>query len=74
MVDMLGWVATVVVLVSMTFKSMFKLRVVNSVACVLWIWYGYLITNNPTMVVNVSILITHTVWFYKMGHLKSQKE
>jgi uncharacterized protein with PQ loop repeat len=74
MVDILGWVATVVVLVSMTFKSMFKLRVMNSVACVLWIWYGYLITNNPTMVVNVSILITHMVWFYKMGHLKSQKK
>ena len=74
MVDILGWVATVVVLVSMTFKSMFKLRVINSVACVLWIGYGYLIMNNPTMFVNFAILITHMVWFYKMKYLKTQKD
>lgn len=65
MVDILGWIATAVVLLSMTFKSMFKLRVVNSVACVLWVGYGYLIMNNPTMFVNAAILITHIIWFYK---------
>jgi hypothetical protein len=65
MVDVLGWIATAVVLLSMTFKSMFKLRAINSVACVLWVWYGYLIMNNPTMFVNSAILITHIIWFYK---------
>jgi hypothetical protein len=65
MVEVLGWIASVVVLMSMTFKSMFKLRVVNSLACILWVWYGYLIMNNPTMFVNVAILTTHIMWFYK---------
>ena len=65
MVEVLGWIASVVVLMSMTFKSMFKLRVVNSLACALWVWYGYLIMNNPTMFVNVAILTTHIMWFYK---------
>jgi uncharacterized protein with PQ loop repeat len=65
MIDLIGWVASLVVLISMTFKTMWKLRLVNSIACVMWILYGYLITNNPTMFVNLSILITHIVWFSK---------
>jgi hypothetical protein len=65
MIELFGWMASVVVLVSMTFKTMWKLRLVNSVACIMWIFYGYLIINNPTIFVNLAILITHIVWFIK---------
>ena len=65
MIDLLGWSSSVVVLVSMTFKTMWKLRLMYSVACVMWICYGYFITNNPTMFVNLAILITHIIWFVK---------
>jgi len=65
MIDLLGWLSSVVVLASMTFKTMWKLRLMNSVACVMWICYGYFITNNPTMFVNLAILITHIIWFVK---------
>jgi hypothetical protein len=65
MIELLGWVSSVVVLVSMTFKTMWKLRLVNAIACVMWICYGYLIENNPTMFVNLAILITHIIWFSK---------
>jgi len=65
MTDLIGWIASLVVLVSMTFKTMWKLRLVNSIACVMWIFYGYLISNNPTMFVNFAILVTHIIWFSK---------
>ena len=65
MIDLLGWVSSIVVLVSMTFKTMWKLRLVNSIACIMWICYGYFISNNPTMFVNLTILITHVIWFVK---------
>ena len=65
MIDLLGWASSVVVLVSMTFKTMWKLRLVNSIACIMWICYGYFISNNPTMFVNLAILITHIIWFVK---------
>ena len=65
MIELFGWMASVVVLVSMTFKTMWKLRLVNSIACIMWIFYGYLIINNPTIFVNLAILITHMVWFIK---------
>jgi hypothetical protein len=65
MIELVGWIASVVVLVSMTFKTMWKLRLVNSFACVMWIFYGYLILNNPTIFVNFAILVTHIIWFTK---------
>ena len=65
MIDLLGWVSSAVVLVSMTFKTMWKLRLVNSIAWIMWIWKGYFISNNPTMFVNLAILITHIIWFVK---------
>ena len=65
MIELIGWIASVVVLVSMTFKTMWKLRLMNSIACVMWIVYGYLISNNPTIFVNFAILVTHIIWFIK---------
>jgi uncharacterized protein with PQ loop repeat len=65
MIDLIGWIASLVVLSSMTFKTMWKLRLVNSIACVMWIFYGYLISNNPTIFVNFAILVTHIIWFNK---------
>jgi hypothetical protein len=65
MIDLLGWLSSVVVLVSMTFKTMWKLRLTNSIACIMWVCYGYFISNNPTMFVNLAILITHIIWFVK---------
>lgn len=65
MIDLLGWLSSVVVLASMTFKTMWKLRLTNSIACIMWICYGYFISNNPTMFVNLAILITHIIWFVK---------
>ena len=65
MIDLLGWLSSVVVLVSMTFKTMWKLRLTNSIACIMWVCYGYFISNNPTMFVNLAILITHIIWFGK---------
>jgi len=65
MIDLLGWLSSVVVLSSMTFKTMWKLRLTNSIACIMWICYGYFISNNPTMFVNLAILITHIIWFVK---------
>ena len=65
MIEALGWFASIIVLISMTFKTMWRLRLLNAIACVLWIWYGFLILNNPTIFVNSAILVAHIFWFYK---------
>lgn len=65
MIDVLGYVATTFVVISMCFKNINYLRFFNAIACILWIWYGYKINNNPTMLVNAIILAVHIIWWIK---------
>jgi uncharacterized protein with PQ loop repeat len=60
-IDVLGWVATGVTLISMMVKDMKLLRGINSMGCLLWISYGMLRVDTPLIVVNSTILIIHIV-------------
>jgi uncharacterized protein with PQ loop repeat len=60
-IEMLGWVATGVTLISMMVKDMKLLRGINSMGCLLWISYGILKGDTPLIVVNSTILIIHIV-------------
>jgi hypothetical protein len=62
-VDILGWVATGVIVLSFTVKDMWWLRIVNSFGTLLWLIYGGLKGDHPVLVVNALILIAHLNWF-----------
>jgi len=62
-IDILGWVATAVVVISFTVKDMWRLRIVNSIGTLLWIIYGALKQDYPILAVNAMILMTHFIWF-----------
>lgn len=61
-IDILGWVATGVIVVSFTVRDMWWLRIVNSFGTLLWLIYGGLKEDHPVLVVNVLILIAHLNW------------
>ncbi len=65
MTEILGWVATAVVLLSFTVQDMRKLRFVNLVGCLLWIGYGFILMSKPVIFVNISIALIHSYWFIK---------
>jgi len=65
MIDILGWIATTVVVISFTVKDMMLLRIINGTGNILWLVYAGLRGDLPLLVVNVSILLTHLYWFYK---------
>jgi hypothetical protein len=65
MTEILGWVATAVVLLSFTVQGMRKLRIVNLLGCILWIGYGFILMSKPVIFVNISIAIIHTYWLIK---------
>ena len=65
MIDILGWVATAVVVISFTVKDMLWLRVVNGTGAALWFIYGGLKGDIPLLVVNILILMAHIHWYYK---------
>lgn len=62
--DWIGYLAMLVTIISFVPKEIKLIRILNSNACVLWIIYGILIDNTPTVMVNVIVLIIHLIWFY----------
>lgn len=65
MTEILGWVATALVLLSFTIQDMRRLRIVNMLGCILWIGYGFILMIKPVIFVNMSILIIHSYWLIK---------
>jgi hypothetical protein len=64
-IETLGWIATVGTLVSFAVKDMWKLRLINGSASIIWIVYGLLKLDNPIIVINASVILMHLYWFYK---------
>jgi len=65
MIDVLGWIATAVVVGSFAIQDVRKLRIINMIGSMLWIAYGFLKQDNPIIFVNISIILMHTYWFIK---------
>jgi Flp pilus assembly protein protease CpaA len=65
MIDILGWIATAVVVVSFAIQDVRKLRIINMLGSMLWIVYGFLKQDNPIIFVNISIMLMHIYWFIK---------
>jgi len=56
LVEIIGYLASIVVLCSFTMKDVKKLRMVNMVGCLLFVIYGFMM---PTIRVGLPIIITN---------------
>jgi len=65
MIEIIGWIATIGTLLSFAVKDMYKLRLINSAASIVWIVYGILKVDNPIIVINSAVIVMHLYWFYK---------
>ncbi|GLQ75638.1 hypothetical protein [Vibrio penaeicida] len=54
-VEWFGYLASLVVLVSLTMTSIIKLRVINFIGCLLFAAFAYFIDSYPTMLMNLGI-------------------
>ena len=63
--DILGYVAMGLSVLSFTLQKQRFIRMANLVACLTWVWYGFVINNNPTIIVNIMVAITHVYWFIR---------
>ncbi len=61
MVDLVGWLATAVFMMSYFAKGPIALRRIQGVAAVLWALYGVLIHKSPVIVANV-LVAAAAVW------------
>jgi hypothetical protein len=65
MIEIFGWIATAGTLLSFAVKDMWKLRLINGSASIVWVVYGILKMDNPIIVINASVILMHLYWFYK---------
>jgi uncharacterized protein with PQ loop repeat len=61
MIDFIGYLAPVFVVLSFLFKDLKKLRMVNSVGCVLFVIYGLFIAAYPVVIAN-GIIVCVNIW------------
>jgi len=72
-IETIGYLAPAFLVLSFLFKDMVKLRLINSVGCVFFIIYGFLISAYPVVIANaivVGINIYH-LFFAKKQNLVS---
>lgn len=63
MIEIVGYIATFLVMMSFVMKDVTRLRVINALGCMVWIVYGFMLESNPVIVTNVGILAINA------GHL-----
>jgi uncharacterized protein with PQ loop repeat len=70
-IEGLGYVATVVTLLSMVVSDVKLLRGINGLGCLLWIAYGMLTNSIPVLLVNALILVIH---IFKLVQMREEEE
>ncbi|WP_405370951.1 MULTISPECIES: uroporphyrinogen decarboxylase [unclassified Nonlabens] len=76
--DLVGYAASVVVLISFFMKNINTLRIVNSLGCAIFILYGFLFdtVNIPIIITNLGILVVNGYYLFikKNDEIKEVKE
>ena len=57
MIDLLGWVATAMVVASYFSRKPTTLRRIQGAGACLWLAYGVLIHSNPVIVANIFVVV-----------------
>ncbi|MFI5208039.1 MAG: hypothetical protein ACHQX4_08470 [Gemmatimonadales bacterium] len=63
--DWLGWLATVLVVVSYLVKSPVMLRRIQGTGATLWLLYGVLIHSQPVIVANIVVVTAALVTSFR---------
>ena len=66
--EMMGYAAMAVLMVSFLLKDLTKLRLVNTVACTLFVIYGFLMTpaSYPIVISNAFIICVNVYYLVKL--------
>ncbi|MGL5634693.1 MAG: YgjV family protein [Sarcina sp.] len=66
LIEWIGYLASIVVVISLLMTSMGKLRVINSIGCLLFVIYALIVGAYPVALANIVILIINFYNLYKL--------
>jgi hypothetical protein len=64
-IQILGWIATLVVLLSFLFHGV-KMRTLNSIGALLWCVWGYYTNEVSVMFLNTTIVLIHLIMIIRI--------
>jgi len=71
-IEWFGYIASMVVLISLTMSSIIKLRVINLIGSLLFASFAYFIDSYPTMFMNLCIALINVYYLSQMHRSKEQ--
>ena len=71
-VEWLGYLASLVVLISLTMSSILKLRWINLLGCLLFAYFGYRVSSPPVLFANLGIAAINVYFLYKIYSTKEE--
>lgn len=71
-VEWFGYLASMVVLISLTMSSIIKLRIINLIGSLLFASFAYFIDSIPTIFMNLSIACINIYYLWQMYYNKEQ--
>ncbi|MBR4422093.1 MAG: YgjV family protein [Erysipelotrichaceae bacterium] len=73
-IEMIGYLGSLLVLVSFIMTSVFKLRIVNSIGSLIFMIYALIIRSYPTAIMNFCLVLINVRFLWKMMHDRKQFE
>jgi hypothetical protein len=70
MIEIMGYVASIMVAISLTMKDIVKLRILNFVGCTFFVIYGVMIGAMPVVATNAFIACVNVYFLVKMHQEK----
>jgi len=64
-IEWIGYLASLFVAISFTFKNIKHLRIVNIIGCITFVIYGFYIQSYPVIVTNLFIFIMNVFYLFK---------
>ena len=65
-IEIMGYIASIMVAISLTMKNIVKLRILNFVGCTFFVIYGLMISATPVVVTNAFIACVNVYFLVKM--------
>lgn len=66
LIEWVGYAASIMIAISLIMTDMKKLRIINTVGCILFVVYGGYVKAYPVAAVNAFIVFVNLYYIYKM--------
>ncbi len=71
LIEWVGYGASILLVISLMMTDITKLRIINSIGCLMFVIYGLIVGAYPVALSNMAIILIN---FYNLYKLKSQKQ